>query len=246
MFKFRDLTVIDVTPEHRLVIACDSAAGIGEKEMDLIKASPELTGRLTAQVGLMEVVAVGAKPISIINALGVEMEDTGKRIIEGIKEAIKPLNLDEEVVITGSTEENIPVVQTSMGITVVGLIEKKDWRCNKPIKGDYAVVVGIPKVGNEVLEAKENEIISLETILELSKKEYVKDILPVGSKGIAYELGIMSHTNDLEYEIFDNINLDLHRTAGLATCAIIAIDKDGFDNLKKTIPNPINLIATFI
>ncbi len=36
----------------------------------------------------MELLAFGAKPITIVNTLSVEMEDTGLRIIEGIKKRL--------------------------------------------------------------------------------------------------------------------------------------------------------------
>ena len=242
MFKFRDLTIFDISPELRMVISCDSSGGIGDKERDVVKVDPEVLGYFTTQVALMELVATGSKPISIINTLGVEMNETGKRIIEGIKRAIKPLNMNEDIMITGSTEENIPVCQTSMGITIVGLIEKSKWRVIKAEKNDVVVAVGIPKVGNE-LASDMSEFFSLDLLLELINKPYVKDILPVGSKGIAYELGVIASTNGLKYELAEKIEMDINKTAGPATCALIAIDREGYEDLKESVSIPLNIIA---
>ncbi|WFA10020.1 AIR synthase related protein [Tissierella sp. Yu-01] len=242
MFKFRDLTIFDISPELRMVISCDSSGGIGDKERDVVKVDPEVLGYFTTQVALMELVATGSKPISIINTLGVEMNETGKRIIEGIKRAIKPLNMNEDIMITGSTEENIPVCQTSMGITIVGLIEKSKWRVIKAEKNDVVVAIGIPKVGNE-LASDMSEFFSLDLMLELINKPYVKDILPVGSKGIAYELGVMASTNGLKYELAEKIEMDINKTAGPATCALIAIDREGYEDLKESVSIPLNIIA---
>jgi hypothetical protein len=243
MFKFRDLTVIDITPEKMMVTSCDSAGGIGSKEKDLVKVEPEIVGYYTTQVALMELIATGAKPVAIVNTLGVEMDDTGSRIIEGIKKAIEPLNMGNDLLITGSTEENIPVCQTSMGITIIGIIEKSKWRTISAEENDIVAAVGIPKVGNELASDKSN-VFSLEILLELLNSPYVKEVLPVGSKGIAYELGVMADTNGLKYDLFDDIKIDIYKSAGPATCGLIAINKKNYEELKKSVSIPINLIAT--
>ena len=245
MFEFRDLTIVDITPELRMVISCDSSGGIGNKEGDVVKVDPEITGYFTTHVAMMELLAVGATPVSIINTLGVEMDDTGQRIINGINRAIEPLNMKEDIIITGSTEENIPVCQTSMGITIVGLIDKSKWRIKKTSKDDLIVVIGIPKVVNELAQDM-NDVASLKLLLELIKDPCIKDILPVGSKGIAYEAGVMANTNDLEFELVDNSCMDLQKSAGPATCIIIAVDKDGYEKLKNVVNIPVNCIGKFV
>lgn len=246
MFKFRDLTVIDIIPNKKLIISCDSSGGIGLKEKDLVKTDPEIVGYFTSQVALMELLAVGARPITIVNTLGVEMDETGKKIIKGIKRALKPLSISNSVAITGSTEENIPVCQTFVGITVIGIIEKTNWREKKVKAGNLAVLVGIPKVGEEVLEDSGKETMSIPVLLELLKKPYINDILPVGSKGIAYELKEMASTSQLDYIIYEDLKIDINKSAGPATCAIIAIDKRSYEDLKKSIIIPNNPIGVFI
>jgi len=245
MFKFRDLTIVDIMPELRMVISCDSSGGIGNKEGDVVKVDPEIIGYFTTHVAMMELIAVGATPISIINTLGVEMDDTGQRIINGINRAIEPLNMKENIMITGSTEENIPICQTSMGITIIGLMDKTKWRIKKASKEDLILVLGIPKVGNELAQDM-NDVASLKLLLELIKNPRIKDALPVGSKGIAYEVEVMADTNDLRYELVNNPCIDLHKSAGPATCIIIAIDKDEYENLKNIVNIPVNCIGKFI
>lgn len=246
MVKFRDLTIVDLTPEHKMVISCDSSGGIGDKERDVVKTDPETVGYFTAQVALMELLATGAKPITVVNTLGVEMDRTGKEIIKGIKKALEPLNFKEDIIITGSTEENIPVCQTSMGITIIGMIEKAKWRQKKAKKRDLAVVVGMPKVGNELLDDNGKETISTSILMELLKKPYVNDVLPIGSKGIAYELNVMATTNGLNCNIYEKADIDLYKSAGPSTCALIAIDREGLDDLKKSISIPVTFVGIFI
>lgn len=244
--KHRDLTLIDINQDQFLVISCDSLGGIGDKEHDVVKTSPQLSGYYTTQVSLMEVLSFGAKPITIVNTLSVEMEDTGRKIIDGIIEALEPLDFDISNLVTGSTEENIPVTTTGMGMTTIGIIDKRNWEKPRTYPGLIAVVVGQPKVGNEVLADKGKTIMNISRLLKLKEKNYIKEILPVGSKGILYELEQLAQTNNINFELEGNINIDLKKTAGPSTCVIISMEEDKYEELKEEFPIPVNKIGKFI
>ena len=244
--KFRDLTLIHINNEQIMVVACDSSGGIGNKEFDVVKVEPEIVGFYTTQVALMEVLAIGAKPITVVNALAVEMYPDGEKIIKGVKKALEPLDLEEDSIITGSTEENIPVCQTAMGMTIIGTIDKADFRKSIAIKGNIAVSVGVPKVGDEVIADQGKEIMSIRLMLKLVKDSNVNEILPVGSKGILYELGEMARTGDLDFVLEENPPIDIYKSAGPGTCAIIAIDEEYYPIIKENFPIPINRIGKFL
>jgi hypothetical protein len=243
--KYRDVTLLELDDKNILTVACDSCGGIGNKEHDVIKADPYITGYYTACVCLAETLAIGAKPITIINNFCVEMNDTGKKILKGVYKALEMIGLDKEDVVTGSTEENIPVSVTGIGLTVIGKVDTSIWEFPKPKAGNIAVTVGNPKVGNEVLEAK-NEIITIDIIKKIKSLDYIEDILPVGSKGIEYEAVQMALSNNLEFRKSKNIKVDMKKSAGPATCAVLAMDKDYLEQLKKIIDIPINVIGDYI
>ncbi len=244
--KFRDLTLIDINDTQIMAIACDSSGGIGDKEFDVVKVKPEIVGFYTTQVALMEILAIGAEPITIVNALAVERNPSGEGIIRGVKEAIAPLNLPEDKIITGSTEENIPVCQTAMGMTIIGIINKVDFRKTTARKGDIALSVGIPKVGDEVIADIGNEIMTIELLLKLVKDHRVNEVLPVGSKGILYELGEMARTSELNFVLEEKPFIDIHKSAGPGTCAIISINEEHYHTIKENFPIPIHRIGKFI
>ncbi len=244
--KFRDLTLININDDQIMVIACDSSGGIGDKEFDVVKVDPEVVGFYTTQVALMEILAIGANPITVVNALAVEMDPTGLGIIRGVKRALKPLNLPEDQIVTGTTEENIPVCQTAMGMTIIGIINKNDFRKTTALKDDIAVAIGIPKVGDEVIADKGREILTIDLMLKLIKYKEVNEILPVGSKGILYEFGEMGRTNNLEFIIEDNLDVDVYKSAGPGTCAIISINEKDYNLIKENFPIPVNRIGKFI
>lgn len=243
LFKFRDLTVIDISPEQKMVVACDSAGGIGNRENDVVKVDPEMIGFYTTQGALMELLCQRVKPVCLVDNLGVEMEPTGRGLITGIEKALEPLNYKEDILITGSTEENIQVSQTFIGITIIGLIEKAKWRAYRPQKGDILVALGIPLVGDELVNY-EGQPFNTKLLLELLEKPYIKDIIPVGSKGIEYEMNILASTNDLNYNLEENILIDIKKSAGPSTCAILAMDKDYYETLKREFLIPIHLVGT--
>ncbi|MTI67848.1 MAG: selenophosphate synthase [Firmicutes bacterium] len=242
--KFRDLSLVSIDDDKLLVIACDSSGAIGNKEKDVVKVDPSIIGYFTCHVSLCEILAVGAKPISIVNTLSVEMNNTGKKIISGIKKALKQTEIAEDIIVTGSTEENFEVCQTGMGITAIGAVDKNKFNKVKAKKDELIIVAGLPKVGNEV-DINDRDLLTIKKILQLRENPYVSEILPVGSKGILYELNELARTNNLKYILEDKINLDLKKSAGPATCALLTVNKNGYDKLKNTIDIPLNIIGSF-
>jgi len=235
-------------------IACDSCGGIGMSELDFIKVDEEIVGYLTAKLCLVETLSFRAKPTVLINTLCVEMDGRGKRIINGIEKAIKEYNEANfyednlAINITGSTEENIPTKQTGLGITLMGEIynpfNKKEIN-----SGDVVILIGYPKVGQEVLEDindNKNEIINFNSIKHLVCNEGVTDLLPIGSKGVLYELNLLKETNNIDIKLVNQSSIPLHKSAGPATCALAIIKKDAIEELKRQISQPITLLGEIV
>ncbi|WP_202707156.1 AIR synthase related protein [Sporosalibacterium faouarense] len=242
--KYRDLTFIDINNNQTMVIACDSCGSIGDKENDIVKTDPETVGYFTLRVPLMEILAIGANPVTITNTLSVEMDNTGKGIIKGIQKALRPLNISDDIIITGSTEENFPASVTGIGITVIGMIDKDNWRKPETKAGNLIVVVGMPKVGQEVLEDKEQTILSPSIINELRTIKGIGEIVPAGSKGLIHEIKEISRMSNLKYTLKNN-SIDIHKTAGPATCGIITLNKESFEEVRKVCNIPFSVIGEF-
>lgn len=240
--RYRDLTIIDLDDEKYLVVACDSCGGVGKKEFDVVRAEPEIVGYYTAYVPLAEVISIKAQPITIIDTLSVEMDNYGIKIVEGIKKLSREAGL-VDCILNGSTEENFKTVQTGVGITVIGYLLKK----NFPItthEGDIALIVGIPKVGEEVLEDK-GEILTIKKLIEIRSISYVKEILPVGSKGIYVELKEIERANNLKLVYRNQIDIDLKKSGGPSTCAIVTLEEKYLEDFKSKIDIPIHILGRF-
>ncbi len=172
----RDVTLLPLSEDQYLVIGCDSCGGVGTKEKDLVKVSPEITGYYTCRVAVLEVLAVGGRPEVVIDTLAVEWDPTGKQIYQGIQRFLDESGLKIGA-INGSTEENFPMVQTSMGITVIGRAFKKELRLNRSRPGDELWVLGLPKVGHEIQHPHDPEVACLKNLQELLQHPEVADII---------------------------------------------------------------------
>ena len=141
--------------------------------------------------------------------------------------------------INGTTEENIPTRQTSAAILVMAVVEE-DFEFPKAKVGENIYALGLPKVGHDVL-ADQGEIMTVERMLRLRSLEGVGDILPVGSKGIAYEVGEMMNTHGLEAEFYVHDD-SLHLSAGPATVAICSAPASMEEKL-RSLGLPVKTIA---
>lgn len=241
--SLRDISLLQINEKEVLVIACDSAGGLGEKKYDQVKVSNKILGKYTVKVPLMEVMSIGAEVISVIDNLAVEYKPTGKEIIAGIKENLKLLSSAE--LLNGSTEENIKTVQTALGVTVIGKITlEKLKRYTSSPKNNIIAAVGLPLVGEKLLQNK-SQAVNFNKFLQLKKLNYIDQFLPVGSKGILYEARILAAENNFDLRLIDS-ELDLEKSAGPAAVVLLSLQEKDLAKLKKDIELPLNKVGRLI
>ncbi len=235
--RYRDLTILE-DGSKKLVIACDSSGAIGPKELDEIKVDGYTVGRALTRVVMMELISVGARPLTLIDTLAVEMEPTGKEIIRGIKAEASMISFDTEYFLNGSTEENVTVKQTGVGITAIGQVETL---YTESFPEDFVICIGLPKVGSEV-SFTDNDICDLPSILEIRKIKDIHEIVPIGSKGIAYELDELLKRNQLLIKPFET-NIDLKKSAGPTTCVIVTGPNSCLDVIMEKVSRPVTVLG---
>ena len=184
----RDISIIPSSANEEIIVGTDNSGGIGTKEEDVVKVDDGITAYYSTRVAVMEVLAVKAKPFSVIihNFSG---DDVWEAYKKGAETALKEAEL-EEVLITGSTESNFPLKQSALGITVLGkrLLVKNQ----KALENGYSyAVIGVPLSGNQVLENM--ELVSpLSLFTKCCRHLAILDLIPVGSKGILEELRVLT------------------------------------------------------
>ena len=240
--QIRDITIIDFVENKYLGIACDSCGGIGYKEHDLVKAPPQVTAYHTGKVVLAELMSMGFTPFILADGLAVEMNDTGRQLIEGFNEVLRKLSFP--VHLTGSTEENIKTVQTSMGVTCIGWCHKDELKYNKTLRGDICLLAGLPMVGKEVLD-NPDKILDIEDYEKLFHSPLVKEMLPVGSRGVEAELKDLLKDNGLDFEYEGSIPIDLRKSGGPSTSCLISLDRESLEEISNIIKKPLTLLGAF-
>jgi len=209
----RDLTVCELTDDLWLIIACDSDGGIGPKKNDTVYSPAYDVGRFGARVPLMELLASGAVPFIVVDTLCVEMNPTGKDIIQGVRDEAVYGGLTGNSIITGSTEDNVTTHQTGIGVTVIGVVHKNDFKPGSSKVKDAVVCIGIPKSAPEFkLTLNDNDIADSKLIKQLSTIDYIHDILPVGSKGIVHEFHELAASSGLVNHYSKNLSVDITKS----------------------------------
>jgi hypothetical protein len=222
----RDILVYQ-QKENYLTIAADSLGGIGMKPADAMQVTPELCGRMTARVCLMETLAVGAIPFSLMALTCNEREPTGSKLLSGIQAELADAGYPD-LSIGGSTEDNMATNMTALGITVLGECKQLLWRLAQ--EGEVVYVLGKPCVGEEVL-VNLAVLPTSRQIRQLREKAGIGDVIPCGSRGIAWELHVLEEETGLHTKLAPGIDVStLWGSAGPATCAIVtsSVSLDGF------------------
>jgi len=228
----RDLTIVPLDgAQDCIVIACDSCGGVGLKEGDVFRLPPRYTAKFTARVALTEVICSGALPVAVANGVSSEMHPTGEETVLGIKDELKNASLTD-IVLTGSTEENFAASMTALAITVIGTAKLSELRFKNAIDGDKLVLLGSPKAGTEV--DLESAGFYLEIAWLLSMPE-VKEIVPVGSKGVAYEAETLSALSGMSFKPYET-EIDYFKSAGPATCLLVLCSEAAADKIIKNYP----------
>ncbi|MCM3762692.1 ATPase [Alkalihalobacillus oceani] len=216
----RDVIFIPLSAHEELVIAADGAGGIGEKKQDVVQTSYQILSQYTYRVALMECLAVGAVPFAVLvqNFISDEVWQMVINEIRSMSEQIGLTGLE----IGGSTESNMPLVQSALGITVLGKVAKDEKKVgNTPDDAAFAVA-GLPLYGEEVL-TRPDDVLPLDLFLRLLRHPAIYEVVPVGSNGVKHELEqVWGVTNDLRAE---GDRLDVRKSAGPATCVIISFNE---------------------
>ncbi len=245
--QIRDLTVIRMSGDFFLVVAVDSDGAIGPKPADVVQVQGMVAGRFAVRVPLTEILACGATPIAAFDSLSVEMNPTGKAIIEGVRMELRASGLPNDFPVSGSTEDNVPTSQTGIGVAVLGIVHKTDFRPGSSKPSDELICLGIPKSGpRDVVTIDDPEIAMGADIVKIRHIGGVHDILPVGSKGILYEAGEMARLAGLAAEIEPASELDLTKSGGPSTCFLASVEPGAVQEVRDSSSIPVQRVGRLV
>lgn len=243
--KIRDLTVIDINETQYMVVACDSDGGIGSKELDAVQVPEEILGAFAVRVPLFELIASGVTPMLVAGCLSVEMAGTGEKLIQAIKSYARRAGLIDDLQFTGSTEDNVPTLQTGIGITVLGVVAKTSFYPGSARVGEVIACAGIPKSAPEhEVRLDDPDMVTIEELIALRRMTDVSDMLPVGSKGLLYEANQLAKSAGLTFVQRQDTCLDLFQSGGPSTCVLFAASSEHIETIREALQAPIEIIGS--
>ena len=242
--RIRDLLILDGT----LVIASDSVGGIGRKPADTVPASAQTVAHFALRVPLLEVICSGAQPIAVINDLCVELEPTGRRMIKEILRLAGEAGISPDAV-TGSTEDNVVTRATGVGVTVLGRSPAGGLLSGRARAGDFVVCAGLPlSAPHDDVRIGHPSQVSVAAVLAAIASGLVHDALPVGSKGIAWEVGQLADSAGLGYGWLDPGEVSLTASGGPASCVLLSCDLSSVAALTRLLGRgtPVRALARLV
>ncbi len=241
----RDVEVASINHTQYLVASCDSCGAIGMKELDVYKVPWFFTGKLTTRVALLEVLSTGAVPQMLTVAISNEPYPTGDELLKGVTDELECAGL-RTLPMAISTEKNMTTKQTALGISVIGVADKNKLRIGSTQQGDEIYCLGSPKVGSELNNPEDPEIVQVKAIQILLEISTIHDIIPVGSRGIRLEADQLASTVNSRLRVDLTCTLDLDKSAGPSTCLIFSsLTSQNLDLVLSSFPNlPLTRIGT--
>lgn len=230
----RDLLCLPINDEDRLLVTTDCSGSCGPLKYDTIQVPYEVLGYYAARVAVMELLSAGGSPIAYtVSNLTVNGYEA---IHKGIQDLIRSVGLDSLPHIS-SSETNFEMVQSGVGISFIGKATRQSLKIQATNSSNETkfLVMGQPLVGDQVI-SRANEMIDMETFLKLLKDKRVIDILPVGSKGIEFEMAYFN------VSLCQDQGIDVKASSGPSTCVIVSCMSDVLDALRSDYKNIANIL----
>lgn len=241
--RVRDLTVLDLA-DGSLVIACDSVGGIGPKPHDTFPISADTTAHFATRVPLLEVLCSGATPTLIVNTLCVEADPQGAEMIAAVVALAAEVGLESDRV-TGTTEDNVATVATGIGVTVLGEAAHDAFRPGTSQPGDVVVCLGMPRSApRDRLYLGHPDLVQIADVRALLDTGVVHDALPVGSKGLVWEVPQLVGSAGLVVR-WRAHDVPIDRSGGPSTCVLVSCRPDDVAAVRGAFPAtlPVNVVA---
>lgn len=237
----RDVAFIKKSEKELMLVACDSLGGIGPKAGDTVKVDVTTCAKYTFRVALSEILSLGGVPLAFSLTLSTEPHPFIEKALSGIRGELKACGFGSLPFVV-SSEKNVPTFQTGLGVTVIGVVEHEELILEKSCEGFSVFLLGTPAVGKEVL-AKQNEIAEPSDIITLRESVLCGDIIPVGSKGVFWELTTFLQSTGFAIEIENPFPLPLYKSCGPAT-ALLFTTQEEREKIHNIVKKPLFRLGT--
>ncbi len=227
----RDLLFLDGSGS--LVVACDSIGGIGPRPADAHHADAATVAHFAMRVPLLELLCTGATPIALVNTL-CQDRDSAAALIDEFRRLAREVGIPDDAV-TGTTEDNVPTTMTGVGVVVIGRRHGSP-TTTRGLAGDAVICAGLPmSAPRHELFPGHPELVAAAEVQALVGSGLVHDALPVGSRGLEWEVPELARTAGLAVEWAPDHGLDLTQSGGPSSCVLFACAPDDVPRLHELV-----------
>lgn len=235
--SFRDLLVLG----DGLVVATDCIGGIGPKPADTVPAEAITVAHFALRVPLLEVLCVGAEPIAVVDDLCVERDPTGEPMIAEIRRSAAEAGVPPEAV-TGSTEENVATRATGIAVTVIGRMPPGRGVRAGSLPGDVVLCVGTPlSAPRDRIVIGHPGLVEVAAVRAALASGLVHDAVPVGSRGLAWEVPQLAGPAGLRPVWIDGSPVSRTDSGGPSSCVLLSCAPEAVQALRAIVGEEVPL-----
>ncbi|HEY3411372.1 MAG TPA: hypothetical protein VGK53_24670, partial [Propionicimonas sp.] len=186
-----------------------------------------------------------ARPVAVIDNLCVELDPTGAEMVEEIKRLAAEAGVDP-LAVTGSTEENVASQATGIGVTVIGRIEPGGLLSGKSQAGDVVICAGLPlSAPHDDVRIGHPSQIAIAAVGALVTSGLIHDALPVGSRGLAWEVAQLAESAGLTHDWLDVTEVSLTASGGPASCVLLSCRLEAVESVNAILgpSTPVHTVA---
>jgi hypothetical protein len=151
--------------------------------------------------------------------------------------------------VTGTTEDNVVTVATGIGVTVLGEVAPDAFRPGTSHPGDVVVCLGMPRSApRDRLFLGHPDLVQIKDLRALLEAGTVHDALPVGSKGLAWEVPQLAASAGLTVRWRADHDVPVRRSAGPSTCVLVSCRPDDSAAVRAALPAtlPVSVVADLV
>jgi hypothetical protein len=200
------------------------------------------------RVPLLEVICSGARPVAVIDNLCVELEPTGRQMLDEIRQLAAKAGIDSRAV-TGSTEENVMTQATGIGVTVIGRIGPDGLLSGHSRPGDLVLCAGLPlSAPHDDVRIGHPSQVTVAAVSAAVASGLVHDALPVGSKGLTWEVDQLTESAGLRAVWVGPAGVSLTASGGPASCVLFSCAPESVEAVRSTIGGgtPVHVVARVV
>lgn len=181
----------------------DFAAGIGPSRLDQIKANLSDLGYFVARTALSELWTLNAHISSVAIGTSLKYNDKDKIII-GLNYLFKQLRISPKVIFSHENYLNTEV--SSIAVLCTGYTDLNKLICFKIRKGDLIYSFGLGYIRQDI-KKEDLDIPDLSYLKRSLNNNNIRQIIPIGSRGIMHEIMTIKNTYSLNIQLINKIDV---------------------------------------